>query len=68
MACTGKEDRLLDCGFPEGFDNYSGDDEGPDEGVLFARCSRTDNGRLSVVRRQFEITGAGRRVLHEVIT
>lgn len=66
--CTGKEDRILECGFPEDFDSYNNYDyyyglpstapPPPDEGIGRARCRRIDNNRLSVVCRQFEITGA----------
>lgn len=36
VVCTGKEDRLLDCDFPLGFDTYYSDDgaaPSPDEGI-----------------------------------
>lgn len=61
VACTGKEERLLDCVFPENF----GDDKPPDErgpgapslGLASAPCDLNDNNRLAVICRRFEIPG-----------
>lgn len=50
--CTGREDRLLDCDFPEDF--------GYNNGGTPSRCffrGGLDSGRLAVVCRSFEIAG-----------
>jgi len=67
VTCTGKEDRLLDCDFPE---NFGVDYEPasapvatappPSSGLANSGCSSgttPDNARLAVICRNFEITG-----------
>lgn len=62
VACTGKEERLLDCVFPENFgDNVRPDERGPGApslGLASAPCDLNDNNRLAVICRRFEIPGA----------
>ena len=87
VACTGKEERLMDCFFPEdfGFDymynpptdradyyneNWPAPSHAlpalapaenappPSNGVQRIGCDSGDAGRLSVICRRFEITGA----------
>ena len=80
--CTGKEERLLDCDFPEDFgeddsssydsSSYSEYELGPANapqptpmenapassgGQFSFSCARSDNGRLGVICRRFEMTG-----------
>lgn len=72
MICTGKEERLLDCTFPQDFgeasasdyESYTYDYEGnrvPDEAPLGTSggCRRVESDRLAVLCRKFEIPGAG---------
>lgn len=49
VACTGKEERLVECAFPENF----GEDG---TGVTAPDCMGTEE-HLAVVCRRFEITG-----------
>ena len=67
VVCTGKEERLLDCDFPQDFgEDYSNNVYGgvdnasaptPRGGLPSSGCARSDNRRLSVICRRFEITG-----------
>ena len=58
VQCTGLEERLDQCFFPEEFGDarpdYSGD-SGP--GIRGAECAERDGRTLAVVCRQFEIEG-----------
>ena len=68
VVCTGKEERLLDCDFPQDFgEDYGSDYYGfsynenapvPSGGIPNFSCARDDNRRLGVICRRFEITGA----------
>ena len=67
VVCTGKEERLLDCDFPQDFgvdydySFYAGGPEGapaPGGGLPNSNCAGNDNERLGVICRRFEITGA----------
>ena len=73
VVCTGKEERLLDCDFPQDFGvdydfSYFRDgSEGgpaPGGGLPNSNCVRNDNRRLGVICRRFEITGAPLLTLH----
>ena len=64
VVCTGKEERLLDCDFPEDFvDDYGSpesaleDDAPAPSSGLRSRLCDSDKDRLSVICRRFEITG-----------
>lgn len=73
VVCTGKEDRLLDCEFPENFNNgdVSPYDYGGRTGSaadipssapgpatgIASGCGESDAGYLAVVCRSFEVTG-----------
>lgn len=68
MQCTGLEDRLEDCFFPEAFGSNpiprrprranAQASPGPDtKGIADAACSQDDGSTLAVVCRQFEIEG-----------
>lgn len=71
VICTGNEERLLDCYFPEAFgaaasdagsnstpENASDADMAPVGGVPESRCGRGDNRILGVMCRKFPINGA----------
>lgn len=71
VICTGNEERLLDCYFPEAFgaaasdagsnstpENASDADMAPVRGVPESRCGRGDNRILGVMCRKFPINGA----------
>lgn len=68
VVCTGKEDRLIDCKFPQNFGSPV-DDYGlpvvsdtpaptPSPGLTRGSCNSGDRQRFSVICRRFEITGA----------
>lgn len=64
--CTGKEERLIDCSFPENFGSPSDTDapaQSPSRGLSNALCVDDDGRRFSVVCRRFEINGAGHCLL-----
>lgn len=50
ITCTGNEDRLEDCLFPDGFGQLDNFDR--------SACLQPESRRLGVVCRTFEITGA----------
>eukprot|EP00892_Ulva_mutabilis_P005580 jgi/Ulvmu1/3394/UM016_0010.1 len=58
VLCTGKEERLDECFFPEDFGNRRASDYGPqvEAGIQRAACRRKDGNQLGVVCRKFEIT------------
>ena len=62
VVCTGKEERLIDCTFPENFSAPSDAElpaTPPIPGIPGAFCRSDDTHRFSVVCRRFEINGAG---------
>ena len=59
VLCTGKEERLDECFFPEDFGDARNDYSGPpvSAGIRRSSCRRQDGSVLGVVCRQFEIEG-----------
>ena len=67
VLCTGKEERLDECFFPEDFGDARNNDysSAPDVGgIRAAGCRRRDGSMLGVVCRQFEIEGVLRLHTH----
>lgn len=62
VACSGNEERLLDCVFPENFGDYVSPAErgpgAPSLGLAKAPCGLNDDNRLAVICRRFDIPGA----------
>ena len=69
VLCTGKEERLDECFFPEDFEDARLGDYAPEvEGIRRASCRRQDGSVLGVVCRRFEIEGVQRQHLRVVGT
>lgn len=58
IQCTGKEERLGDCFFPQDFGSPQDPMAPQPAGIPSADCSRSDGSILAVACRQFEIEGA----------
>lgn len=60
VECTGTEERLADCFFPQAFGTIPRPNQAPDAppGIANADCRRMDSATLSVGCRRFEIEGA----------
>ena len=69
VVCTGKEDRLLDCDFPQDFgpeyfvsynenNEYNENVPATGGGLADAACLSSDSRRFNVICRRFEIPGA----------
>ena len=71
VVCTGTEDRILDCEFPQNFaidrrpcDQYIYDDSYADDGVRVVTCRENDAAWMSVICRRFELSGMPLIPLH----
>eukprot|EP00892_Ulva_mutabilis_P008280 jgi/Ulvmu1/5824/UM025_0081.1 len=55
VRCTGAEQRLGDCFFPEGLGNRGGRPEMPSPGLSFGSCATRDSTTVGVACRRFEV-------------